>query len=394
MVRKNWEESEPEPTTTVDATLNKLRRAFPNASNATFESIVEDNKGRVCITEGESQEIISHFVKKLYGQHAFQVKICDDYVLYTCRPNRQFEVTCPIEQHFRNAESQVLRMRRYNNGPIAKIDYCENQILLEKFMRKKQEFERRNIPNSELLLFHGTNPDNINSILKYNFDLTYMGSSYGLVYGRGIYCSEFPDVSLRYGQGLLLCRVLPGRIQERNFTRRLSRGFDSYKVDATLGVDASSVSAASQIHVIADPDQILPYCVIHFASTAAQVQGASSTPTRQLDPSLQVLNAQLLQALNPSAVSTTSSNQQSSSTSSNVQTTSGQMSVLDPSGGAISKHASSSTQSIKTDFKFQPCQSEATCDSEPRPSTSGMSVQRPAQVEPSSSESELSDFDS
>ena len=118
-----------------------------------------------------------------------EMKFKWDYILYARSPNRQFDLSCPFEQHFRIAESQVLRMNVLGtvnkDKCITKIEYCENPKLIEKFNEKKKYFASRNISKSELLLFHGTNPKNIDSILKNNFDKSRMGKN-GSAFGRGI----------------------------------------------------------------------------------------------------------------------------------------------------------------------------------------------------------------
>jgi hypothetical protein len=61
-------------------------------------------------------------------------------------------------------------------------------------------------------MFHGTNPSNTHDICTGNFNLDI---SKRFAYGRGIYFSKCPNVSLRYGKDLILCRVLPGRTQPK-----------------------------------------------------------------------------------------------------------------------------------------------------------------------------------
>ena len=80
-----------------------------------------------------------------------------------------------------------------------------------------------------------------------------------MVYGRGIYMSEYPGVCLNYGKGLLLCKVLPG------YTETIS--MDDYS--ARRGVIPNQYNCREVIkngvaaaHIIRHSDQILPYCVI------------------------------------------------------------------------------------------------------------------------------------
>ncbi len=68
---------------------------------------------------------------------------------------------------------------------------------------------------SELYMFHGTNDENVDDILKNNFDL---GKAQLGTYGTGIYFCRSPNVSLRFGRSLILCKVLLGRAQVADAT--------------------------------------------------------------------------------------------------------------------------------------------------------------------------------
>jgi hypothetical protein len=62
-------------------------------------------------------------------------------------------------------------------------------------------------------MFHGTNPANTHDICTGNFDLEVKSKRF--LYGRGIYFSKCPNISLGYGSDLILCRVLPGLSQPK-----------------------------------------------------------------------------------------------------------------------------------------------------------------------------------
>ena len=122
---------------------------------------------------------------------------------------------------------------------------------------------------AETLLFHGTAAANVDSILKSNFSLDHSlawdcdsSKESRRIFGEGIYFSEMPAVSLMYGNGLLLCKVvlgycetfrpLPGTAKQPDIPEQ----FDSRKV---LAGDGSGV-----IHVVKRLSQVLPYCVINL----------------------------------------------------------------------------------------------------------------------------------
>lgn len=81
-----------------------------------------------------------------------------------------------------------------------------------------------------------------------------------MMFGRGVYFSELPAISLMYGNGLLLCKVMPGK----------SEIFKPQSVpppDISLEYDSREVQANDSqgvIHVVKSPTQILPYCVIQL----------------------------------------------------------------------------------------------------------------------------------
>ena len=82
-----------------------------------------------------------------------------------------------------------------------------------------------------------------------------------MVYGRGVYMSEFPGVSLMYGNGLLLCKVLLGSVETVSMvdisdrTQSIGENFDTREVVK---------DGVTVMHVIKNSDQILPYCVINL----------------------------------------------------------------------------------------------------------------------------------
>merc|ERR1712013_231000 len=124
----------------------------------------------------------------------------------------------------------------------------------------------------EMLLFHGTDAANIDSILKDGFNLDFNPTHKKKMqrYGRGIYMAEH-----------LLNQVAPGNVEKRRVTQQptpgqeledIPDGFDSREV--LLGQPTQSAC-----FVIKDVSQILPYCVINL--------------TRHLDLSLDHLQLNL-----------------------------------------------------------------------------------------------------
>ena len=179
---------------------------------------------------------------------------------YVIRPNREVNLRDPLEVHYRIAESQFLRLIHHSGRKktITSVDYYINPRRISKFRKKKEELKKKYGKGKEskyILAFHGTKPDNVDQIMSQNFRLDKIKRT---AHGFGIYFSEFPDISIGYGSGLILCKILPGR---------------SYRGDTMPSGYDSNIVAPHEHHqgradmvIIGNPDQILPCYVIHFSS--------------------------------------------------------------------------------------------------------------------------------
>jgi len=168
---------------------------------------------------------------------------------------------------------------------IAQIDYIRNPKLEKMYEAQKKKFLEENKDAREVLLFHGTSTSCIESILKTNFLIDHLPLQQTnkndvrdkkMMFGRGVYFSELPAVSLMYGNGLILCRVLLGNCQEYRPVAAgeqpdIPRGFDSRQV---ITKDGSSV-----IHVVKETSQILPYCVIQLKNDSISSDYRKPGPT-------------------------------------------------------------------------------------------------------------------
>ena len=186
------------------------------------------------------------------------------YQTYKITPKRGFDPADTLQMHFRIVESQIHRLKQKYTGQalpdIKSIYYIVNEPLITKFQQKEAHFQRqygKGTPASETVLaFHGTEPGALKSIIQNNFSLEYVSRT---VHGFGIYFSEFPKVSLDYGQGLLLCQVLPGKAYVGSVSKneRIPPGYNS------IAVNPDSQGRAEMI-VIDDMDQILPCYIVRF----------------------------------------------------------------------------------------------------------------------------------
>ena len=148
---------------------------------------------------------------------------------------------------------------------VSSFDFIKNPGLEELYVQQKEIFRKEGRETREVYLFHGTAVANIDSILEENLSPNFASEHRGMdkktAFGKGIYLSQYPAVSLMYGNGLILFKVLLGNCEL--FTPKpLSKQpeipeiFDSREVRAS---DGSSV-----IHVVKKPSQVLPYCLVQF----------------------------------------------------------------------------------------------------------------------------------
>ena len=142
-------------------------------------------------------------------------------------------------------------------------------MLEEAYANQKEIFRKEGKKTREMFLFHGTAVANVDSILRENFSLNISSDQQGKdkkrVFGEGIYFSEMPAVSLMYGNGLILCKVLLGNCQlfspqPEAKQPEIPESFDSR---AVIAMEGSSV-----IHVVKKPSQVLPYSVVQLKNEA------------------------------------------------------------------------------------------------------------------------------
>ena len=179
-------------------------------------------------------------------------------------PKREMSLDDPLVHHFRMAESQFNRMAQRHKYKVQSVDYYINPPLLDKFRKKQASLQEQygveSIESKFILGFHGTDPQNVETIVKGNFDISKVKTC---LYGLGIYFSEFPDISIGYARTnkLLLCKILPGKsfdVDDVCYNMKpLEAGYDSHRV-------RKDSEGSGWAIVINNPDQILPCYVITY----------------------------------------------------------------------------------------------------------------------------------
>ena len=179
---------------------------------------------------------------------------------------------------------------------VSSFDFVMNQSLEEAYTRQREIFRNEGKTIREVFLFHGTAAANVDSILRENLSMELSSEQQckerKRLFGKGIYFSQYPAVSLMYGNGLILFKVLLGNCEL--FTPKpLSKQpeipeiFDSREVRA---VDGSSV-----IHVVKEPSQVLPYCVVQLKSESL----SSEYPTQLCPRILTLITGTLQREIDP-----------------------------------------------------------------------------------------------
>ena len=157
----------------------------------------------------------------------FQTKDFDPSDLRKLKPGDPLQVMAWFaDGHFNKMIRQThqSQMPQFKNSRIKSIKVIKNYQLEAAFESKKKDFLTQNIPADPIFAYHGTQNDQatLDSILKNNFDMKYARRQ---VHGPGNYFSEYPDVSLGYGSGLIFCQLLLGN--EYSGTDMSWPGYDS-----------------------------------------------------------------------------------------------------------------------------------------------------------------------
>merc|ERR1711892_853887 len=190
--------------------------------------------------------------------------------------------------------SWLPRKQVYNpSDSIESITYIHNEKLEAEYLNQKEAFKYQNKTNKhgdvrEIFLFHGTAMESVEGIIADNFlidskPLHQVEESGGegrqrkkaMLFGRGIYLSEQPGISLMYGSGLLLCKVLLGNCEifqpKGEIPAEIPGIYDSREVIKDgVGI----------VHVVKKPSQILPYCIIRFKTQSLSPMNQTMTPTK------------------------------------------------------------------------------------------------------------------
>ena len=172
------------------------------------------------------------------------------------------------------------------------VVFVKNSKLETKFEEIKAKFKQEGKVDaygnvSELLLFHGTSNESINKIVENNFCLDQKPDgprNKVTLFGHGIYFSELPGVSLMYGTGLLLCKVILGKSQ-----RYYPNGSPPPEIPDEFDSRVVIKDGIEVVTVVKNPAQILPYCILNIKQDRIENAGVRSIQQQQPNNQVKIL---------------------------------------------------------------------------------------------------------
>ena len=215
---------------TEDAIMYKLIEIFPDMDR---EILIIKTKKYLETNTKENNELslaVNEISQELLNEPAKSAEILR-FPLYAPEEGKYHNFEEPEVNHYYVAASQfyqmLLKKTSFPNKPVmnqgdalASIEHIVNSINMKIFNAKALEFKEggKGLTSDgknakEILLFHGTDSNNVESIFENNFYIDWVSNHKKklMIYGRGVYMSEHPEVALGYGNTLLLCRV---RVQQ------------------------------------------------------------------------------------------------------------------------------------------------------------------------------------
>ena len=215
--------------TTEDALMNKLLDIFPNMElnvlTTKTKNYLENNSSENVDISMAINEISQLILEESQQSLDSETSELQHFPLHAPETGKLHDFEEQHGHHYYIAASQFYKMlHRKPNFPhrqilnqgdaIASIIYVVNPKSLKAYDNQRRIFRDQNKVNDgnkvkELLLFHGTDDSNIDSILENNFNIDYVSGHKKkvMMYGRGVYLSEHPEISFGYGNKVLLCKV-------------------------------------------------------------------------------------------------------------------------------------------------------------------------------------------
>ena len=290
----------------INLMINILRRKFIQCYEKVFET-----------TESQERIIETSSITKIkIPNSTYDVTISLNYSLpssemntdkiklYKYFPNTTHDFSQENSKHAYIAGYQFHKMMSdlpYNTVPLRKIPnvsnaiqsitYVENENLQREYENQKLTFKYQGKVDrsgnvEELLLFHGTTWSCVKEIINNNFDANAVPQQLttsnkqrakSMFFGKGVYLSAIPALSLIYGNALILCKVLPGLSEMLSLPRTQPPPLDEAHDSREVTLEGKT----SVIHMIPKASQILPYCIIQLKNQSL-ISEFTKPPSRTL----------------------------------------------------------------------------------------------------------------
>merc|ERR1719410_3340353 len=257
---------------------------FAKALELSFGHNVDVKSIQEELDQRESEEITREEIDSKPKYRSYKFFPCRNHDFDIDKVQHSYIAGYQFHKMITKATSAPIAMRTILNmsDAIESITYIENDNTTKRYEEQKHLFLKEGKVNDtgkvdEMLLFHGTAVASLDNILASNFMLDALPLQVNtqnetrkktMMFGRGVYFSEIPAISLMYGNGLLLCKVMLGDCQ-------LFRPQGSAPEEIPVQYDSREVRAVDKqgvIHVVKNPAQILPYCVIQLKNQSLSSQ--------------------------------------------------------------------------------------------------------------------------
>ena len=220
----------------LDTIWKQIKKHFPHRDltdqRGKFEKIIKDNLE----AQHNSLEIANIVIDEVLAiglnninENLTNISSSMDFLefpLAAPEDGKFHDFESPGIYHYYVATSQYYKMllqppQEFFSKPIQNkansvqsIEHISNPKTLENYNAKKKTFKEAGKVNEEkkvreMLLFHGTDAANIDSILKDGFNVNFnpKHKSKMQLYGKGIYMAEHPEMAFNYGNIILICKV-------------------------------------------------------------------------------------------------------------------------------------------------------------------------------------------